>query len=133
MLLLLRTSDGSYGSHAITKWNGMIFDSTSPHALRWSQRSLDWCSGKDSTCIGFIKVYRLCPKEFGKMLPNCTIQIGTQVQSHLMLSHGCLGWISRLPTYRITGEQKKGYIVHYVDGTSAELSHSEVCKYELQK
>ena len=140
MVLILQTSDGSYGSHAISIWNRMIFDSNCPYAMRWSQRSLDWCSGKDSTCIGFSKVYRLCPDnfggilpdQFGQMWPHSTIRVGTQVRSHAAGSD-TLGWVRRLPTFRKTGEQKKGFIVSYTDGTMDELSHAEVCNYELKK
>ena len=131
MLLLIQTSDGISGSHAITTWNGMIFDSNCTKALRWSQRSLDWCSGQDSTCIGFSRVYRLCPANFGRMLPDCTVRVGTQVKSHTDV----LGWVfHNLCTGKQTGRrQGKGYIIHYVDGTKADFSISEVSKYVLAK
>jgi hypothetical protein len=130
LLLIIQTSDGIYGSHAVTAWNGMIFDSTCPFALRWSQTSLDWCSGQASTCIGFSKVYRLCPVNFGAMLPGSTIQIGTQIQG-LSNNARTLGWVRRLPTKKENGEQKKGYIVNYIDGTVAELNVVELSKYAL--
>jgi hypothetical protein len=106
LLLIIQTSDGVYGSHAVTAWNGMIFDSTCPFALRWSQTSLDWCSGQASTCIGFSKVYRLCPVNFGQMLPDSTLQIGTQIQGPSNNSH-VLGWVRRLPTKKRTGSRRK--------------------------
>ncbi len=128
MVLIIQTSDGVYGSHAITTWKGMIFDSTSPHALWWSQRSLDWCSGLDSTCIGFSKVYRLCPENFGRVLPDSTIRIGTQVRSCVGVSNA-LGWVRRLQIK----DKKRQYMVCYVDGKRAEWSLSEVMKYTLNK
>jgi hypothetical protein len=129
MLLIIQTSDGIYGSHAITTWNGMIFDSNCPYALRWSQTSLDWCSGKRSKCIGFSRVYRLCPEFFGKMSPGSTITIGTQIRT----PDGAFGWVRRLPTFKKTGEQKKGYIVCYTDGSTAPFSGLDILRYELKK
>jgi hypothetical protein len=129
MLLIIQTSDGIYGSHAITTWNGMIFDSNCPHALRWSQRSLDWCSGKTSECIGFSRVYRLCPEFFGKMSPGSSIRIGTQIRT----PDGAFGWVRRLPTFKKNGEQKKGYIVCYTDGSTETFSPSDILSYELKK
>jgi hypothetical protein len=128
MVLIIQTSDGVYGSHAITTWQGMIFDSTSTHALRWSQTSLDWCSGLDSTCIGFSKVYRLCPENFGRVLPDTTIQVGTQVRADVGVSNA-LGWVRRLQIKNV----KRPYMVCYVDGKRAEWSLSEVRKYTLNK
>jgi hypothetical protein len=119
MLLLLQTSDGIYGSHAVTAWNGMIFDSTCTNALRWSQRSLDWCTGLDSTCIGFSKVYRLCPMDMGRMLPDCGIQVGFQLTINTKL-----GWVKSLPK-----KGRKGYIIRYVDGVMEEMSYLDVLKY----
>ena len=131
MVLVLRTNDDT-GSHAITLWNGMIFDSTCCNALRWSQTSLDWCSGQDATCSGFTKVYRLCPEGFGRMLPGSTIRVGTQIRTDSESSNG-LCWVRRLPTTNANGEQKKGYMVCYIDGKMAELSQLEVSKYLLNK
>jgi hypothetical protein len=131
MVLIIQTSDGGYGSHAVTAWKGMIFDSTCPKALRWSQRSLDWCSGQHSTCIGFSKVYRLCPADFGFMSLDSKISIGTQVRSHLE-GTDALGWVRRLPTKKKDGTQKKGYILCYTDGGMAELSHADVSKHLLE-
>jgi hypothetical protein len=128
MVLIIQTSDGVYGSHAITTWKGMIFDSTSPHALQWSQRSLDWCSGLGSTCIGFSKVYRLCPENFGRVLPDSTIRVGTQVQSCVGVSNA-LGWVRRSQIK----DKKRPYVVCYVDGKRAAWSLSEVMKYTLNK
>lgn len=132
MLLIIQTSDGIYGSHAITTWNGMIFDSTCPNALRWSQRSLDWSSGLDSTCIGFSRVYRLCPEDYGRMLPDCTFRVGTQLRSHSVVTNA-FGWVRRLPTQKKNGQQKKGYIICYLGGGIAELSQSDVAKYVIKK
>jgi hypothetical protein len=66
VLLIIQTSDRSHGDHAVTTGNGMIFDSNCRHALRWSRDALDWCSGKDSSCIGFSRAYRICPVDYGK-------------------------------------------------------------------
>ena len=129
---MIRTSDGVFGSHAITVWNGMIFYSSCCYALRWSQRSLDWCSGSNSTCIGFSKVYRLCPDCYSRKLPGDTVSVGTQVSSHLS-DLKTLGWIRLLPTMNTNGEQKSGYIARYVDGSKATLSAVEVAKYKLKK
>jgi hypothetical protein len=130
MLLILQTNELVFGSHAITLWKGMIFDSNSLNALRWSQRSLDWCSGKGSKCVGFSKVYRLCPNGFGQSLKDSTIRVGTQVRSCLKDSN-CLGWVRLLPTLKENGEQKKGYIVSFTDGTKAEWGQSRVLAYQL--
>jgi hypothetical protein len=130
MILILQTSDGTYGSHAITMWNGMIFDSNCPMALRWSQKSLNWCSGEDCLCIGFSKAYRLCPTKLGQMLPDSPICIGTQVFSSLSTLKK-LGWVQKLPTKKPNGEQKKGYIVCFIDSTHASWSYAEVCKYKI--
>ena len=132
MVLLLQTSDGCAGSHAITTWKGMIFDSNCPTALCWSQRSLNWCSGKGSTCVGFLKVYRLCPDGYGRMFQDCTSKIGTQVQSNVSGSTA-LGWVRQLPTYHSNGKQRKGYIVCYTDGSMVEWSQADVDKYKLNK
>ena len=132
MVLIVQTSDGEHGSHAITTWNGMIFDSNAPNALCWSQKSLDWCSGKDSACIGFSKVCRLCPADFSSETPRCAIQIGTQVQRHSELPDA-LGWIVHFPTKKKNGQEKKGCIVFCANGAKAELSHLDVLKCVLKK
>jgi hypothetical protein len=64
------------------------------------------------------------------MLPGSTIQIGTQIQG-LSNNARTLGWVRRLPTKKENGEQKKGYIVNYIDGTVAELNVVELSKYAL--
>ena len=128
MVLILKTSEGECGSHAITTWNGMIFDSNLPTALRWSQASLDWCSGKESTCIGFSKVYRLCPANYGQKSLNSTLQVGTQIRS----KNG-LGWVKCLPIFGGNGQQKRGYIVRYIHGVEAEMGRKKVSKYVVKK
>jgi hypothetical protein len=132
MVLVLRTSDGICSSHAVTTWNHMIYDSNCAHALRWSQKSLDWCSGQDTSCIGFSKVYQLCPENFGCLLEGSNIRIGTQVESKLAVSRG-LGWVRRLPPKGRDGQQQKGCIVCYMDGSTAKWSFSDIMKYELKK
>ena len=131
LVLALEANDGSSGSHAITTWNGMIFDSNLPSALRWTQRSLDWCSGNDSTCVGFSNVYRLCPPDFGHMLPESTLRVGTWIQPHSE-GPGAPGWIKSLPTKKANGQQKKGYIVAYPDGRKTELSALDVSEYAVK-
>jgi hypothetical protein len=131
MVLALEASDGSSGSHAITTWNGMIFDSNLPSALRWTQRSLDWCSGNDSTCVGFSNVYRLCPPDFGHMVPESTLRVGTWIQPHSE-GPGAPGWIKSLPTKKANGQQKKGYVVAYPDGRKKELSALDVSEYAVK-
>jgi hypothetical protein len=121
MVLILRASDGSDNSHAITVWNGMIFDSNCPCALTWSQRSLDWCSGTDCTCVGFSRGYRLSPANLGEIMPGSTIPIGTWVQLPSEVSED-LGWVRNFPIQRPNGQQNKGYIVAYTDGNKIESS-----------
>ena len=110
IVLLLQTSDGCYGSHAITTWKNLIFDSNCDHALRWSQKSLDWCSGKDSSCTGFSRVYRICPASMGPI-------VGKHVHPR---SGSIVGWIMRLPS-----KHRKGYHVRYADGATENISEEE--------
>ena len=120
ILLILQTSDGCHGAHAVTTWNQMLFDSNSLHPLRWSQKSLDWCSGKDTTCVGFSRAYRLCPANEGESIMHSQISVGLHVggsDDH----PSALGWITRLP-----GKRKKSYNVRHMDGMEARMSKEGV-------
>jgi hypothetical protein len=134
MVLVLKTSDGICSSHAVTTWNHMIYDSNCPHALRWSQSSLDWCSGQDTSCIGFSKVYQLCQENYGSLLQGSNVRVGTQVESKLEVPRA-MGWVRRLPpkSRNRDGQQQKGCIVCYMDGSTAKWSFSDVFKYEVKK
>ena len=127
LVLIIPTSDGIYGSHAITMWKGIIYDSTYPIALRWSQRSLDWCSGLGSTCIGFSKVYKLCPADLDHRALHSPLAIGTQVQMKRDTGNS-FGWVKRLPKLMVTGEQRRGYFIKYVDGGCSELDYLDFFK-----
>jgi hypothetical protein len=127
ILLILQTSDGCSGSHAVTTWNHMIFDSNSSHALRWSQQALDWCSGKNSACVGFCRAYRICPRACGETLPNSIISVGLQLRTPAGGDSTLFGWIKRLPT-----EKKKDYEVQCTDGATARLSKDNVASCVLQ-
>jgi hypothetical protein len=122
MVLIIQTSDGSHGTHAVTTWNGMIFDSNCGYALRWSRDALDWCSGKDSSCIGFSRAYRICPVDYGETKPHSVIAVGMQVAKHGQESVG--GWIMRLPT-----KKKPNYHVRQTDGVTEAMSEEEVARF----
>ena len=116
IVLLLQTSDGCYGLHAIITWKNLIFDSNCEHALRWSQKSLNWCSGKASSCTGFSRVYRICPASMGPI-------VGRHVHPR---SGSIAGWIMRLPS-----KHRKGYHVRYADGATDNMSEEEAEKGAL--
>jgi hypothetical protein len=124
MVLVLMTNDGCYGTHAVTLWQGQIFDANLSYALRWSQQSLDWCSGKGSACVGFSRAFRLCPVHFGKQNagPNGASRypIGKQVYQSDVVSD-CIGWIMRLPSLK-----KDTYHVHFTNGATTTMSDDEV-------
>jgi hypothetical protein len=105
----------------VTTWNQMIFDSNCVHPLRWSQRALDWCSGKDSTCVGFSRAYRICPANYGEKLPESAIAVGLQVRS---LDYDSLGWIMRGPS-----KKRKGYHVRHTNGQTQAMSKEEVERF----
>jgi hypothetical protein len=119
ILLIIQTSDGSHGTHAVTTWNGMLFDSNCEHALRWSQKALDWCSGTGSSCIGFSRAYRLCPADYGQTLAQSIISIGRQVTAQDGET-GTMGWIMRLPT-----KKRRKYHVRQTDGITKAMSEEE--------
>jgi hypothetical protein len=127
ILLILQTSDGCSGSHAVTTWNHMIFDSNSSHALRWSQQALDWCSGKNSACVGFCRARRICPRACGETLPNSIISVGLQLRTPASGDSTLFGWIKRLPA-----EKKKDHEVQHTDGATARLSKDNVASCVLQ-
>ena len=118
LVLIIQTSDGCHGTHAVATWNRMLFDSNATYALRWSQKSLDWCSGKDSACTGFSRAYRICSADFGATLPQSAISVGRHVHSN-----GSLGWIMRLPS-----KKKKGYHVRHPDGVTEAMSMEDVAR-----
>jgi hypothetical protein len=120
IVLILQSSDGCYGSHAVTAWKHMIFDSNCAQALRWSKTSLDWCSGPEATCLGFSRAYRLCPENEGNSLLQSPISIGMHVRVNVG-SPQSLGWISRLPSKR-----KRSYGVRHTDGLERRMSEEGV-------
>jgi hypothetical protein len=122
MVLFLMASDGCYGTHAIAVWKGWIFDSNLPHALRWSQQSLDWCSGAGSTCIGFSRSFRLAPVQYQKHAEPAAGRavmygIGAQVWKD-----GRLGWIMRLPSVK----NPSSYHVGFTDGSRTNMNDNNV-------
>jgi hypothetical protein len=117
IVLILQTSDGCHGSHAITTWNKMIFDSNSGHPLRWSKLSLDWCSGQDSTCIGFSRAYSIRPGNYGDALPKSAARVGLFLES----GSNKLGWISGLP-----GKKYKNFRVRSTTGDTQYMSEERV-------
>ena len=122
MVMTLRTDDGLCGSHAITAWNGLIYDSNFPHPLHWCQRSLDWCSGQGSTCVGFFKVYHLVPK-FDTFNEEGNVRLGMQVKT-CSDSSSVLGWVARLPN-----KHRKEYTVRFTDGNNVQMSLEDVMKF----
>lgn len=131
IVLLLQANDGGHGSHAVTTWNSMIFDSNHRHPLRWSQKSLDWCSGKDSICVGFSRAYRLCPDDHGVALLNSCLSVGFQVRSSRTEPNtlgwigqpNTLGWVRQLPSKRLPC-----YRVQYTNGRIDVLSEEGVAR-----
>jgi hypothetical protein len=121
-VLIIQTSDGSHGAHAVTAWNGMIFDSNCCYALRWSRDALDRCSGKDSSCIGFSRAYRIFPVDHRVTKPHSVIAVGMQVAKHGQESVG--GWIMRLPM-----KKKPNCHVRHTDGVSEAMSEEEVARF----
>jgi hypothetical protein len=122
IVLIIQTSDGCHGTHAVMTWNGMIFDSNCRYALRWSWDALDWCSGKDSSCISFSRVYRICPVDYRETKPHSVIAVGMQVAKHRQESVG--GWIMRLPT-----KKKPNHHVRHTDGVTEAMSEEEVARF----
>jgi hypothetical protein len=128
IVLVLMTSDGGYGSHAITVWKGWIFDSNLEYALQWSQQSLDWCSGADSKCIGFSRSFRLCPVQYRKHPgpaaagPAVMYGIGEQVWKNRHVITPCLGWIMRLPSVK----KPASYHVGFTDGSKTNMNDDDV-------
>ena len=123
IVLLLQTSDGSHASHAITTWKGMIFDSNCKHPLRWSQSSLDWCSGPESTCIGFSRAYQIAPQEYvvAPIIRNQEAQEALAVGSWLKRTNGTTGWIWRFPCTK-----RNTFLVRYPSGAIESMSEKEV-------
>jgi hypothetical protein len=116
ILLILQTSDGCNGSHAVTTWNGMIYDSNSPHAMRWSQLALDWCSGLGSTCIGFSRAYRICPAHYGESVPHSKIHVGAPLRP-IAGTSAALRWVMLLPT----NKRKGRYLVRHTNGVTESM------------
>ena len=127
IVLVLQTEDGCHGTHAVTTWNRMIFDSNCERALRWSQKSLDWCSGKNSACVGFSRAYRICPADLGQTQPQSAISIGLHVRSHTAESNA-IGWVMRLPS-----KKKKGYHVRHTNGRTECMTEEEVNERLIQR
>jgi hypothetical protein len=123
ILLIIQTGDGSHGTHAVTTWNGMIFDSNCRHALRWSPKALDWCSGRDSSCVGFSRAYRICPADYGQTKQHSVINVGMHVARHGQDGNS-VGWIARLPT-----KKRRNYHVRHTDGLTEAMSEEEVARF----
>jgi hypothetical protein len=122
IILIIQSSDGCYGSHAATTWNRMLFDSNSPNPLRWSQASLDWCSGKDSNCVGFSRAYRLCPANEGTALKS-EMSVGSQLRFPREQTD-VLAWIVRLPS-----KKRLGYVVRDTNGVTEVMGEEKVARF----
>ena len=116
ILLILQTSDGCYGSHAVTTWNGMIYDSNSDCAMRWSQLALDWCSGQASTCVGFSRAYRICLLHYGNSVMKSKIHVGACLFP-TACALAALRWVMLLPT----NKRKGRYLVRHTDGVTESM------------
>ena len=79
----------------------MIFDFNSDCAMRWSQKALDWCSGKGSKCVGFSRAFQILPACYGERLPLATVFVGSFVHPG---DSKALRWIRLLPS-----KKRKGY------------------------
>ena len=125
IILILQTNDGCHGSHAVTTWNKMLFDSNCRHPLRWSQKSLDWCSGKDSACVGFSRAYRICPANCGETLSQSATKVGVLVRLHGDGDDANnLGWIRCLPS-----KKRSGYQVRYTNGETKFMNEEGVARF----
>ena len=123
IVLLLQTSDGSHSSHAITTWKGMIFDSNCKSPLRWSQKTLDWCSGPESACIGFSRAYQIAPQEYvvGPIIRHQKAKEAPSVGSWLNGTNDKPGWIWRFPTTK-----RNAFLVRHPSGVIESMSEEEV-------
>lgn len=124
ILLIIQTSDGCHGAHAVTVWNHMIFDSNYQHPLRWSQKALDWCSGENTKCVGFSRAYRVCPADNGATSTHSTFPVGLQVQQ----SVGVFTWIISLPSKR-----KKDYEVRNTNGLRIRMCKDKVAECQIAR
>eukprot|EP00978_Attheya_sp_CCMP212_P000841 scaffold1766_cov39-Attheya_sp.AAC.1 len=97
-----------------------------PFLPQQQQKSLDWCSGKDSACIGFGRAYRICPTNVAQTKPPSAIPVGVLVQSPMADSQS-VSWVMRLPS-----KKKRGYHVRHANGTTERMSEEEVANCRVE-
>ena len=111
----LKASDASDGQHAITLFNGAIYDSNYKFALKKTQASLDWCCGSQGiTCIGVQKSFIVMPRGYTALPDNIRFVFTT------VNSSGCLtrGWVCH------TMDMK--HKIQFADGEKRESSNEEL-------
>jgi hypothetical protein len=94
----LNASDGMSGQHAITLFEGGIYDANCPFVLKKTQESLDWCCGEGSTtCVGIHRSYQMLPTHHRDV--SSELKFVFQCRNHL--NRNVRGWVSsskgRLP------------------------------------
>ena len=62
IIAALKASDGMEGQHAVSIFDGGIYDSNSAVVMKKTQEALDWCCGDgNATCTGIHRMYQLLP------------------------------------------------------------------------
>ena len=64
LVLLLSSSDGGHGQHAVGVWNNRVYETNAKSPLFKTAESLHWCCGDDVTCCGAATAYQILPRGF---------------------------------------------------------------------
>jgi hypothetical protein len=67
LVVLLGSSDGAVGQHAVTIYEEGIYEPNAEFVLTKSRGSLDWAAGIDCTCQGITQAYQIVPRKCGSL------------------------------------------------------------------
>jgi hypothetical protein len=60
-VVLLGSSNGGVGQHAVTIYKEGIYEPNAEFVLTKSRESLDWAAGVHCTCLGITQAYQIVP------------------------------------------------------------------------
>jgi hypothetical protein len=67
LAVLLGSSDGGVGQHAVTIYKEGIYEPNADFVLTKLHESLDWAAGIDCTCQGITQAYQIVPRNSGSL------------------------------------------------------------------
>ena len=111
----LSASDGMHGQHAVSIFNGGIYDANSCYVLKKTHETLNWCCGEGLvTCTGVHRCYQITPIHQRDIRPEMRFVFQTRNGEN----NSVCGWVANI--------NARTTVIQFTDGTKRITTASEL-------